>query len=99
MVPKDNMGTTPLHIAVEKDCLDMFNFDSKTIVKKEDIHPRVLFKIAILTIRTGYEVMESKQCLVNLLEKLYCPLPALKWKNKKRYQLNLLTANLPTTLY
>ena len=69
--PKDNMGTSPLHIAVEKGCLDMFNFDSKAIVKKEDIHPRALSKIAILTIRTLNEAMESKQCLVNLLEKLY----------------------------
>ena len=68
--PQDEMGTTPLHIAVESGRLEMFNFDSKTIVKKEDINSRALLKIAIITIRTLNEVVESKQCLINLLDKL-----------------------------
>ena len=68
--PQDEMGTTPLHIAVESGRLEMFNFDSKAIVKKEDINSRALLKIAIITIRTLNEVVESKQCLINLLEKL-----------------------------
>ena len=71
--PQDGMGTTPLHIAVETGRLDMFNFGSKTIVKKEDIHSIALNKIAIVTIRTLHEVIESKQCLINLLEKLQVP--------------------------
>ena len=69
--PQDNMGTTPLHIAAESDRLDKFNFDSKIIVKKEDINLWALKKIAIITIGTLHEVIESKQCLINLLEKLH----------------------------
>ena len=69
--PQDKMGITPLHIAVESDRLDMFNCDSKTIVKKKDIDSRALLKIAIITIRTLNEVVESKECLINLLEKLH----------------------------
>ena len=51
----------------------MFNFDHKTIVKKEDIDSRALQKIAIITIGTLHEVVESKQCLINLLEKFRIP--------------------------
>ena len=69
--PQDDMGTTPLHIAAESDRLDKFNFDSKIIVKKEDINLWALKKIAIITIGTLHEVIESKQCLINLLEKLH----------------------------
>ena len=71
--PQDDMGTTPLHIAAESDRLDKFNFDSKIIVKKEDINLWALKKIAIITIGTLHEVIESKQCLINLLEKLQVP--------------------------
>ena len=71
--PQDDMGITPLHIAVESGRLDMFNFDPKKIVKKEDIDSRALQKIAIITIGTLHEVVESKQCLINLLEKFRIP--------------------------
>ena len=79
--PQDEMGTTPLHVAVEFDSLDKFNFDSKTIVKKEDIGQ----KIAIITIRTLHEVVESKQCLINLLEKLQIPAEREKLRTLKGF--------------
>ena len=69
--PKDDMGITPLHIAVESDRLDKFNSDPKTILKKDDINLWALKKIAIITIGTLHEVVESKECLINLLEKLH----------------------------
>ena len=71
--PQDEMGISPLHIAVETGRLDEFKFDSKTMVKKEDIDSKALEKIAIITIGTLHEVVESKQCLINLLEKLHIP--------------------------
>ena len=69
--PKDHMGITPHHIAVESDRVYNFNFDSKIIVKKEDINLWALKRVAIITIATLREVVESKQCLINLHEKLH----------------------------
>ena len=68
--PKDNMGTTPFHIAAERDCFDMINFDSETIVKKEDTHPRIRMKIAIVTNHTLDEVIEAKNCTIQLFENI-----------------------------
>ena len=68
--PKDNMGTTPFHIAAERDCFDMINFDSETIVKKEDTHPRIRMKIAIVTNHTLDEVIEAKNCTIKLFESI-----------------------------
>jgi hypothetical protein len=67
--PQDNMGITPLHIAVQNGHLDICNFVSDKIVKNEDIHPRSSLKMMIVAINTFKEVIDSKDCLIKLLEK------------------------------
>ena len=67
--PQDDMGTTPLHTAVENDHLDICNFVSDKIVKKEDIHPMAVLKIALFSFCICKNAAESKQNLVKLLEK------------------------------
>ena len=67
--PQDNMGITPLHIAVQNGHLDICNYVSEKIVKKEDIHPRLSLKITIVAINTFKEVIELKDSLIKLLEK------------------------------
>ena len=67
--PQDQMGITPLHIAVENDHLEICNFVFG-IVKKEDMEMWALIKIINNSLRTLKEVIESKQCLVKLLEKM-----------------------------
>ena len=68
--PKDTMGTTPFHIAAERDCFDMINFDSEATVKKEDTPPKIRLKIATVTNRTLDEVIEAKNCTIKLFESI-----------------------------
>ena len=67
--PKDNTGITPLNIAVQYEHLDICNYVSGKIVKKEDLNPRSLLMMLTVAINTFREVLKSKDCLKKLLEK------------------------------